>query len=116
MNCSKCEKVVAFTRPLKPVDDAIVCAYCQNVIPAEEIAWSDGTFHFRVIGEVVSLDIPARILMENQTVRILDIKKILSFAKTLIHREPNLKAILQEFMIGDSNIHIEVLREPISND
>lgn len=116
MKCPKCEKVIAFTRPLKPVDDAIVCQYCQEVISAEKIAWSDGTFHFRVIGEVVSLDISARILMENQTIQVLDIKKMLTKATEFINQEPNLRAVCQEFMIANSNIHVEVLSEPPSND
>ncbi len=113
MNCPKCNKVVPITKVLQPKGDAIVCAYCQEIIPVESIVWSDGKFHFVILGDVTAIKLAngPRVLMQDQSASVLDIQKIRSTATRIIYREPNLRCICSEFMIKDSNIRVELLLE-----
>lgn len=111
MTCPECGKVIAFTKPLKATDDAVTCMYCHQVIPAESIVWSDGKFHFDILGDVTLIKIAPRVLMKNQTTTVLDLRKLLAQATSIIFKEPNLQCICSEFFIQDSDIRIEVLTE-----
>ena len=82
-----------------------------SVIPTEKIVWSDGLFHFHIIGICPDVKISPRLLMKNQTVKKLDLAKVLSKALSLIKKEPNLRAICSEFQIDDSRIHVELVQE-----
>ena len=113
MKCPNCSKLLPITKILKPSKDAVVCIYCYGIIPSEDIAWSDGKFHFTVLGHVVSdtCRVAPRVLMKEQTALILDIQKIRATAIKIIRQEPNLRCICGEFAIKDSDIAVEVLTE-----
>lgn len=111
MICPKCSKILPISKIAAPTGEAIVCAYCGEVVPSEKIAWKDGLFHFRIIGEVRKMKIPPRVLLDKQTSKKLDVKIILQRAKDVIRKEPNLNAICQEFMIDDADINFELIPE-----
>jgi len=113
MKCPKCGKVVPITKVLQPKDDAVTCTYCNHVIPAESLIWSDGKFHFVILGDVSSIELQngARVLMKDQTASVLDIRKIRTVAIKIINQEPNLRCVCSEFQIQDSDIRVEVLIE-----
>ena len=111
MNCPACNKVVPIIKKLKSKGDAVICVYCNNVIPSEDIAWKDGKFHFRVVGEVVTIDIPPRILMDDQVVAKLDLDQVRKKALAIMHREPNIRCVMSEFFIEDEQVRIELLAE-----
>jgi len=113
MKCPKCSKIVPITKVLQPKDDAVTCVYCGHVIPAESLIWSDGKFHFTVLGDVSSIKLQngPRVLMREQTATVLDIRKIRAIAIKIINEEPNLRCICSEFAIQDSDIRVEVLTE-----
>ena len=113
MNCPECGKIVPITKVVKPTDDALSCVYCHHVIPSESITWSDGKFHFIILGDVKNPKCPVspRILMKEQIISVLDIKKIRATAIKIINREPNLRCICSEFFIQDSDIRVEILLE-----
>lgn len=77
----------------------------------ENVAWSDGRFHFNIIGEVADSKISPRILMRDQTTTLLDCDKIHKKAVDIIFKEPNLRAICSEFFIGETNISIQLITE-----
>ena len=113
MNCPKCGKVVPITRVLEPENDAVTCAYCSHVIPAESLTWEDGRFHFQIIGDVTApkCNISPRILMHHQDAAKLDLRHLRSEAINIINRQPNLRCVCQEFMIKDSDIRVDLLDE-----
>ena len=113
MKCPQCNKTVPIIRKLQPKDDAVACVYCKHVIPAELIVWSDGKFHFDVLGDVTSPKCPVkpRVLMREQSIAVLDIPKMRATAIRIINEEPNLRCICQEFYIEDSDIRVELLIE-----
>ena len=111
MNCPKCSKIIPITKPLEAKEDTVICAFCQHVISTETIVWADGKFHFRVMGDVTSIRVQPRVLMDNQAVSVFDAEKILKKAKKIIFEQPNLKCICGEFQIRDSHIRIELLPE-----
>ncbi len=111
MNCPACGKVLAFTKPLMPSDDAVTCRYCYKVVPAEQLVWSDGQFHFDILGDVPVEKISPKVIMRNQRAKILDLGKIHSKALRYIQAEPNLRAICGEFGITSANIRIVLLSE-----
>lgn len=113
MKCSECGKTVPITKVLQPKDDAVTCMYCGYVIPAESLTWSDGKFHFTVLGDVASIKLinGPRVLMREQVVKTLDIRKLRAAAIKIIRREPNLRCVCGEFQIQDSDIRIELLPE-----
>lgn len=113
MKCPKCERKLAITKVIKPSEDGVVCVHCHHVVPSHSITWSDGLFHFNVVGNVNDKKsaISPRLLMENQTIKTLDLGKIRERAKHIISEQPNLRAICQEFFIGTSDIFIELIQE-----
>jgi hypothetical protein len=113
MKCPNCDKILPITKPLKAVQDEVVCVYCHGIIPSEAIAWSDGKFHFTVLGYVVSSSckVAPRVLMKEQTASVLDINKLRAKAIKIIRQEPNLRCVCGEFDIKDSDIAIELLAE-----
>ena len=111
MKCPKCFKLLPLLKLTAPSGDAVVCSYCGHTVSSDKIAWSDGLFHFRIVADVVKMNIAPRVLLDKQTTKKLDIKNILSRAKIIIKKEPNLMAICQEFMIEDSDIRFELLTE-----
>jgi hypothetical protein len=113
MNCPKCGKVMPITKKVEPINDAVACTYCRHVVPAELMVWSDGKFHFTVLGDVTNPQcrVKPRILMKEQTAIVLDIPKLKAIAIQIINREPNLRCICGEFEIKDSDIRIELLTE-----
>jgi len=116
MTCSKCGKVLPINGVIDDNSNPLVCVYCEHVTPIEDIKWSDGLFHFRVIGEVHYKNLVPRVLLENQTVAKLDIPHLREKARAIIGKQPNLRAICQEFFIEDDDIHIDVLTEEKSNN
>jgi hypothetical protein len=104
--------VVPITKVLQAKDDAVICVYCNRVIPVEEIVWSDGVFHFDVIGNVTVIKVQPRVLLRDQMAPILDFSKILDKAKKIIKSEPNIRCICGEFAIGDDDIRVELILEP----
>ena len=111
MICKHCSKILPITKVLKAKNDAVSCIYCKAVVASEDIAWKDGRFHFRIIGDVKVSNIKPRILLDNQTSNTLDIEKIKDTARSIISSEPNLNAICQEFSIKEEDIYVEVLSE-----
>ncbi len=111
MNCPKCKKIIPITKPLEAKEDTIMCVFCQHIIPTEAIVWADGKFHFRVVGDVVSIRIQPRVLMDNQAVSVFNLETILKKAKKIIFEQPNLRAVCSEFFIRDSHIRVELLPE-----
>jgi len=111
LKCYECKNTLPITRTLQSKDEAVVCPHCHNVIPIDKIVWQDGKFHFRVIGRVPRTTISPRILMENQTVQVLDLDKIKTKARKFISETPNLRAICSEFNIRNEDIFIEVISE-----
>jgi len=119
MKCPACNKVVPITKVLHPSGDAVPCIYCQHVIPSEQIAWGDGKFHFRILGDVTNISKKAkplspRILMQDQVASLLNLPKILEIAIKTIRKEPNLRCVAEEFMISDSHIRVDLLLEETS--
>jgi len=113
MNCPQCGKTVPIIKKIRPVGDAVTCVYCKHVIPAELMVWSDGKFHFTILGDVKNPRCPVqpRVLMKEQSASVLDIPKIRAMAIKIINREPNLRCICGEFDIKDSDIRVELLTE-----
>ena len=113
MKCPECNKIVPIIKVLQSHDDAIKCVYCHYIILTESIVWSDGKFHFTILGDVntIKLQNGPRILMKEQVTSTLDIKKIRTTAIEIINREPNLRCICSEFQIQDSDIRVELLME-----
>ena len=111
MNCPKCDKVLAITKVLEAKNDAITCVYCNNIVSSQEIVWKDGKFHFRILGNVTTIKITPRVLMDNQSASKLDVRKILSQARGYIKQEPNIKCICGEFMIKEDDISVDILME-----
>lgn len=111
MNCNKCDKVLAITRTLKPTEDAIVCRYCNTVVDVKNIVWSDGKFHFNIMGEVPVDGISPKIILNNQVSKEFDAQKILSRAQSYVKSEPNLKARCGEFGITDNDMQVVLLHE-----
>lgn len=111
MNCPKCDKTVPITKVLTAKDDAVICVYCNHVIPAEDIAWSDGKFHFNVLGEVRAIKVKPRELLKDQIVPILDFTKMLAKARKIIKDEPNIRCLCGEFAITEDDVRIELLLE-----
>lgn len=113
MKCPQCSKIVPIIRTVQPKGDAVTCVYCKHVIPAELMVWSDGKFHFTILGDVTNPRCPVkpRILMNEQSIEVLDIPKIRETAIRIINKEPNLRCICGEFDIKDSDIRVELLME-----
>lgn len=111
MNCPSCHKVVPITQTVQPKEDAITCPYCFRVIPSESIVWKDGEFHFNIIGDVKAIKISPRLLLKNQSTKVLDLKKVLQTAKNIISKEPNIRCICNEFAIADNDIRVELITE-----
>lgn len=113
MNCPECNKVVPITRVVKAEGDALSCVYCNQVIPSESLIWSDGKFHFNILGDVrlIQLQFGPRVLLSNQSAKVLDIPKILDRAKKIIRGEPNINCVCSEFYIQDSDIKLDLILE-----
>jgi hypothetical protein len=111
MNCPTCGKVLSITKSLMPSEDATVCKYCYAVVPAENITWDDGKFHFNNIGRNANPKISPRILMADQVARELDLPRIHRKALSIIHAQPNLRAICSEFFIRDDMIEVQIIQE-----
>jgi len=114
MNCPECGKVLAITKILQPINDTVICSYCTHAIPSEDIVWkSDGKFHFNILGDVVAdnCNVAPRLLLEEQTIKVLDIRRIRATAIRIIRREPNYRCICSEFFIEDKDIRIDILQE-----
>jgi DNA-directed RNA polymerase subunit RPC12/RpoP len=115
VNCPECNKIVPITKSLKIADDTIECIYCNHVIPVKKLVWSDGKFHFRILGDVNNaqskINFAPRILMNNQVTKVFDLPKILAKAITIINKEPNLRCVCEEFFIKDKDIRVELVLE-----
>ena len=111
MKCKHCKKTLAITKPLPATGDAVACTYCNGINPVEEIAWTDGKFRFRVLGDVPLMKVAPRILMHTQSAKTLDIRSIREKAIDIVNRTPNIKCICQEFMINPEDIRVEIVPE-----
>lgn len=112
MNCPECDKVVPINKVLQPKDDAVVCVYCNKIIPAEDITWKDGKFHFMVLGDVRAIKVKPRELLKNQEAPVYDISKILEQSKKIIKSTPNIRCFIAEFAIAPDDIRVELITEP----
>ena len=111
MNCWNCGKVLPITKPLKPKDDVLVCYYCNATTNSSQLSWSDGKFHFNIVGDVRVENISPKVILKNQKAKVLDLDKIRRKSLTYIKQEPNLRAICGEFDIKSSDVRIEILKE-----
>jgi len=112
LKCIHCGKLVPITKTIQNKDDAISCVYCSGVIPSEIIVWSDGLFHFNIMGDVTIIKVAPQLLQKNQTAQVLDLKTILAKSRKFIFAEPNIKCICREFGITESDIRVELILEP----
>jgi hypothetical protein len=68
---------------------------------------------YRHLGEDIPL--PPRVLMREQSVKVLDLAKIREKAIAYLNKEPNLRCVVREFEIPDENIRVELLTPTTNN-
>ena len=112
MNCPQCDKIIPITKAIQATGDAVQCIYCHAVVPSEKLTWTDGEFHFNIMGDVTVMPIAPQILLRNQSTKILDINAILARAKKIIKSEPNIYCLVREFDIREIDYRLELLKEP----